>query len=114
MSNVKVACHLVNGMNIRLFRQGYDDGTGDNVRQVIQDGPGVRLNGPDGKSAGVGDPAGGKHLPPGVTEVDEEWARKWLAQNKLNPFVAEGLIYIVDDKVEDEVEKLDADPTPAT
>ena len=97
MQKVKVACHLVNGMMIRLFREGYDDGTGDNVRPMIVDGPGVRLNAPEGKLAGTGDPSGGKHLPPGITEVEENWMRAWLKQNAQNPFVAEGLIYIIDE-----------------
>ena len=89
---VKVACSVPNGLAIRLFKVGYDDGTGDNVKPMIGDGAGVRLNGPSALHTGAGNTSP-TDLEPGITEVDAEWWGKWLAQNQQNPFVAERFVY---------------------
>lgn len=96
MANVKVACKVVNGLMIHKWKKGYDDGTGDGVSPFVHDGPGIRLNGPSSLHAGTGNPAG-VDVAPGITEIDGEWIAAWLEQNKLNPFVAEGFIYVVDE-----------------
>ncbi|MHB8272525.1 hypothetical protein [Bradyrhizobium sp.] len=96
---VKVACSVPNGLAIRLFKVGYDDGTGDNVRPMIGDGPGIRLNGPSSLHTGAGN-TGGIGLEPGITEVDAAWWAAWLAQNQQNPFVGEKMVYEFKDKGE--------------
>ena len=93
---MKVACKVLNGLLIQAWKPGYDDGTGDGVKSVIKDGPAVRLNGPSSLHAGAGN-SSGAGLEPGITEVDGEWFAAWLEQNKLNPFVAEGLIYAIEE-----------------
>lgn len=91
-AKIKVACTVPNGLAIRLFKVGYDDGTGDNVKPMIGDGPGIRLHGPSALHTGVSN-TGGIGLEPGITEVDAEWWGLWLKQNEKNPFVGECLVY---------------------
>lgn len=87
---VRVACSVPNGLAIRLFKVGYDDGTGHNP--MIWDGPGIRLNGPSALQAGTNNTTG-ELIEPGITEVDAEWWGLWLAQNAQNPFVGEHMVY---------------------
>jgi hypothetical protein len=82
---VKVACYHPNGVMLNLFKPGFDDGTG--VKQMIRDGVGHRLNGPDRDSEKA-------HLP-GITEVPDAWMAEWLKQNELNPMVAMNHIYVL-------------------
>jgi hypothetical protein len=89
---VQVACHVPNGIMIALWKQGYDDGTGDNVKPTIRDGVTVRLNGPPAIHTGV-NATDGAGLPPGLTEIDAEWWAKWWAANQRNPFVLEKRVY---------------------
>jgi hypothetical protein len=94
---VKVKCSVPNGMLIRISKPGYDDGTGDNVKTTVWDGPGVRLNGPSSLHAGAGN-SDGAGQEPGETEVDAEWFDRWLEQNKINPLVADGHVQKVEEK----------------
>lgn len=90
---VKVYCGQINGLMIRLFKKGYDDGTGDGVSPMVADGPGVQLNGPSSLNTGAG-ATDRRDLPPGETWVDSEWIARWMEQNAQNPFVTGGLIYV--------------------
>lgn len=95
---VKVACTIVNGIVIQKWKTGYDDGTGDGVKFPVKDGIALRLNGPSARHAGVGNTEGVGQAA-AITEVPDDWGfDRWLEANKLNPFVAEGMI----SKVEDE------------
>ena len=98
MPNVKVACHVVNGLMIRLFKRGWDDGTGDGVAPMVVDGPGVRLTGIHAIHAGAGNTEA-KTRPPGITEIDGEWFDRWLVQNQQNPFVKDGMIHLLKEDV---------------
>lgn len=92
---VRIACRVVNGTMIHLWKTGPDDGTG--FHPTIKDGAGVRLVGPSSLGAG----AGSTELldaEPGLTEVPKVWADKWFEQNAENPFVAQGLIYPLEEQ----------------
>jgi hypothetical protein len=93
---VKVGCRVVNGLMIHRWKVGYDDGTGDGVKPMVHDGPGIRLNGPSSLHAGVGNTEGAG-LEPGVTEVDAEWMGAVLEQNKMNPFFVQNQVYVIDE-----------------
>lgn len=92
----RIACQHVNGISLRLFKEGPDDGTGQKPQVV--DGPPVILSGPNARGAGVGTPSGyGGGF--SVTDVDPEYWAAWLAQNKgKNPLLDGGLIYDLDEK----------------
>ncbi len=94
---VKVACHVPNGIMIRRSKAGYDDGTGDGVRETVHDGPGVRLNGPSAIHTGAG-ATSRADLPPGLTDVESEWWDAWLAQNQQNPLITMKQIYVQPDE----------------
>lgn len=104
---VRVACAVPNGVMIRRWKPGYDDGTG--FKPTIPDGPAVQLNGTSAVAAGVGNtsPSG---LDPGITEVDAEWWDAWLAQNGENPLVAMEHVWVLKDPEEAKAEP-DPDPT---
>jgi hypothetical protein len=89
---VQVGCRVLNGVMIRRTKQGYDDGTG--FKPIVHDGPGVRLNGPPGANAGVGN-SDGLGSEPGITEVAAEWFAAWLEQHKASPMVTEGHVFQV-------------------
>jgi len=91
---VKIRCGVANGIELQLWKQGFDDGTG--VKPTVVDGLPVRLKGPSGLRAGVGN-TNLKDLIE-VTEVDAEWWSKWLAQNAKNPMVEMGFIGPVEEK----------------
>ena len=80
---VKVACRVPNGISIRRFKHGYDDGTG--YKPMIPDGLPVFLPGPSSLHTGVGNTSA--DADPVVSEVDAEWWAAWLEENKLNPLV---------------------------
>jgi hypothetical protein len=90
---VQVACHVPNGIMIALWKPGYDDGTGDNVKPTIRDGAAIRLNGPSGLHTGI-NATDGLGLRAGLTYVDDEWWSKWLAANQQNPFVMQKQVYL--------------------
>jgi hypothetical protein len=94
MGTVKVVCRVPGGLKIKLFKKGFDDGTGDNVTTSVLDGPPVTLNGPPAGFASGVNSAHGSH-DPAITEVDEGWMTKWMEQNKQNPFVQQSEIYMV-------------------
>ena len=91
---VKVGCRVPNGVMIRLSKPGFDDGTGSGVREMVHDGPGVRLNGPSSIDTGAGN-TDRRDLPPGETEVDAEWWRKWAEQHRLNPLLTSGNVFLL-------------------
>jgi hypothetical protein len=89
---VQVGCRVLNGVVIRRTKQGFDDGTG--FKPIVHDGPGVRLNGPPGANAGVGN-SDGLGSEPGITDVDAEWFAAWFEQHKASPMVTEGHVFQV-------------------
>lgn len=95
---VKVACHVLNGLAIRLFREARDPVSGGPT--MVQDGVGVRLNGPSSAMSGAGNtsPEG---LAPGITEVDEDWMKRWMEQNAQNPPVSMKQVYVLDEETKD-------------
>ena len=96
---VKIACHVPNGIIIRLAKIGPDDGTGDGEKMMGHDGPGVRLNGPSALHTGAGNTSRGD-LPPGLTDVEEGWWAAWLAQNPKNPLVTMKQVYVAPEEAE--------------
>lgn len=94
---VRVACKVPGGLMICKWKPGFDDGTGDGVKTTVRDGIAIRLQGPLHNGGTLN--REGRDVPPGITEIDVDWRfADWIAQNKLNPYVAEGLIY--EDKAE--------------
>lgn len=87
MARARVSCSIPGGIELRLFKRGYDDGAG--VRPMVPDGPAFLLPGPETRNAGVGAESGGA---PVITEVDEKFMDAWLEQNERNPLVANGSI----------------------
>lgn len=87
---VRVACTIQNGYELRLYKEGYDDGTG--ARPRVPDGDAVILKGPDATQSGANAMAS---MPAVVTEVDEPFITKWLVQNEQNPFVKRGCILVL-------------------
>jgi hypothetical protein len=80
----RVACSIVNGVEIRLSSGLRPDGI-----------PGsVVLRGPDAVSAGTDNPGTGA---PVVTEVDDQWFALWLDQNEASPLVTSGAIRKLDE-----------------
>jgi hypothetical protein len=86
-AKVRVACTIVNGVELRLSDRTFDDGTG--MRHAVPVGEPVRLNGASALPAGAGNPGDGAA---GVTEVDAEWWGKWLEQNQGSPLLAAGAV----------------------
>lgn len=94
---VNIACRVPNGIMIRRSKTGFDDGTGDGVKPIVHDGPGIRLNGPSALHTGAGN-TDRQDLAPGITEVDAEWWSAWLAQNQSNALVTMGQVYALDEE----------------
>lgn len=91
----RIACRVVNGVKLRLFKEGYDDGTGK--KPMVVDGDAVVVAGPSGHGAGVGAPSGfgGGYS---ITEVDDAFWTAWVAQNEgKNPLLDGGEIYDLDE-----------------
>lgn len=95
MGTIKVACRVVNGIKLRLFKQGFDDGTGDGQRPTVVDGAAVTLKGPSSLNTGAGAtaPSG---LEPVINEVDQDFITRWLEQNAENPLRLQGMVYLAD------------------
>lgn len=94
MTNVKVACRIVNGITIGRYEPGEDDGTGSRPMRRI--GAPVHLNGVSGVAAGASD-SDGSCAEPGITEVDRDWMRAWMSENQGSDLVRLGCIEILDD-----------------
>ena len=93
---VTVFCRVANGVELCLFRPGYDDGTGSGYHPVLHVGAPVVLKGPSARGAGAND--GALHKFDGVpNEVDAEFWVAWAKQNALNPLFANGLIFAAPD-----------------
>lgn len=92
---VTVACSVVNGISLRLTRPGEDDGTG--YRPPRLSGLDVRLMGPSARGAGTNN---GFRAAPGRAvmneDIDVEFMKEWLEQNRLNPLVMGGSIFVVE------------------
>lgn len=95
MGTVKIGCRMINGVALRLFKKGFDDGTGDGVQPTVSDGPLVRLRGPHPVHAGAGDTSA-LHCEPVINEVDAEFWAKWAEQNAANPIFAQGYVYAIE------------------
>ena len=97
---VTVFCRIANGVELRLFKPGYDDGTGSGYRPIVGTGPKVLLKGPSGLAAGTADHAG-VHAEPVANEIDAAWWAEWQEQNKgHNPLFDRGFVY--EEKAEEE------------
>ncbi len=97
---VKVACKIPNGIELRLFKQGFDDGTGQRPLIHDQTKPRVFLAGPNTLGAGVGNTM--VETAPAVhSDVDAEYFAEWLKQNEKNPLVTKGFIVQVDKEREE-------------
>lgn len=111
---VKVACTLVNGIELRLFDKPGDTPPGvvpgATVAGLVALPGSVILKGADARTAGVGSAASGAAL---INEVDGEFWDKWLEQNQDNPLVTSGAIAVVGDDVEQTDDQTDkGDPEP--
>lgn len=110
MPKVKVLCRIVNGVTIKRFKPGYDDGTGKQPPAPIDGG--ITLNGPSGLFAGAGNSDAGRMPEPGVTIVDKDWVEAWLKENETTAFVTGGFIEIAaDSEIPDEEPAAAQDPT---
>lgn len=94
MPKVKVLCRIVNGLTIKRYAEGFDDGTGK--KPLVPIDAGITLNGPSALHAGAGN-TDGSGSEPGVTIVDKEWIEAWLTANEKTLFVTGGYIEIVPD-----------------
>ena len=93
----RIACSIVNGIKLRLFKEGFDDGTGK--CQVVAYGDPVTLNGPSARAAGTSAPSAGE---PCITLVSDEFWDQWRGQNEgKNPLLDLGHIYDLDAKREE-------------
>jgi hypothetical protein len=99
MGMVKVACHHIGGLSIRLFRQGWDDGTGSGIKPIVPVGAPVVLSGPPNRRDSLGTNSSGRVANSfGITEVDEEFMNEWVAQNSgKNPLLDSGVVYVLKD-----------------
>lgn len=88
---IRVSCSIPNGIELRLFVRGVDDGTGAHPYVEDRSRPRVFLAGPSSLHAGVGNTMMTTQEP-AVTEVDEEYFAEWLKQNEKNTLVTGGLI----------------------
>ncbi len=91
---VKVGCLVPNGVELRLFRKGEDDGTGSGYRPIIPDldAPSVTLRGPHGLGMG----ANAMTAEPEINEgIDAGFFDTWLKANEKNTLVQKGLIFLV-------------------
>ena len=88
----RIACDVVNGVKLRLFKEGPDDGAGK--RPPVIDGEAVVLKGPSARAAGTCSPAIGE---PCINLVSDEWWDKWVAQNRgVNPLLDLGHVRDID------------------
>lgn len=100
---VKVACMVPNGLVVRLYREGRDRVSGAPCAEP--DGPAIRLNGTSALHTGAGSTSR-DDLPPGITEVDQEWWDAWLRQNEKGAVVLTRQVRLLEEQ--------DPDPNPTT
>jgi hypothetical protein len=87
----KVRCSVPNGIELRRYAPGFDDGTGQRPLRAL---PGsVVIPGPSSLEAG----ANAMNQPGVVTEVDAEFIDGWMKENAKSELVTSGFIAIVDD-----------------
>lgn len=95
---VKVMCSIPNGVELRTFGPGYDDGTGTGNQIAPRVVDSIVLRGPPALSAGVNSPEGY----PVETEVDAEAWDRFMEQNKKvpHPLLADASVYVKPEKQE--------------
>jgi hypothetical protein len=103
---VKVFCRVANGVELRLTKDGYDDGTG--FHHKIQYGEPVVLGGPSALHAGVNDHALHSPTAAAENEVDANFWAEWAKQNERNPLLAQGMIFSPDETKGDAKDNADA------
>jgi hypothetical protein len=88
---VKVLCSVPNGIELRTYAPGYDDGTGTGNQIAPRVGDVITLAGPSALMAGVNAPEG----VPVETEVDAAAWGRWLDQNEKHqhPLIASGQVF---------------------
>lgn len=92
---VGVGCRQPNGVMLQLRCEVPSDMPG--LKQMVNDGPAVRLSGPDrGVASGAFSPTGGGNEY-GATKVDGEFWRSWVDQNRgHNPLLDGGTVFLLD------------------
>lgn len=107
----RIGCRIVNGVKLRLFKEGYDDGTGK--CPIVPSGEQVTLAGPSARDAGTCAPGEGD---PSITMVSDAFWKDWVAQNKgKNPLFDLGHIYDFDaGSAEAEWPKAEPEPEETT
>lgn len=91
MTKARVVCRVPNGITLRRFAPGPDDGTGS--RPMVQVAS-VTLAGPSALMAGAGNSSPNQTV---VNEVDREWIEGWLEDNRDTELVRGGHVAILDD-----------------
>lgn len=90
---VKVRCAIPNGIELRVFKEGHDDGSGTRRMVVDTAHPPIVLAGPGAIAAGTLAPEG-----LGETEVPADLWDLWLKQNQNSPLVTSGQVTGPDQK----------------
>lgn len=103
----RIGCRIVNGVKLRLFKEGYDDGTGK--RPIVPSGEEVTLRGSSARDAGTCASGEGD---PRITMVSDAFWENWVAQNNgKNPLFDLGHIYDFDaGSAEAEDPKIEPEP----
>lgn len=91
MTVARVVCRVPNGITLRRFAPGPDDGTG--AHPMVQVGS-VTLAGPPALMAGAGNSSPNVTV---VNEVDREWIEGWMEENRDTELVRGGHVAILDD-----------------
>lgn len=93
--SIKVRCSVPNGIELRLFAEGHDDGTGH--RPMRPTGDPVILRGPSSLDGGIS----GTGTDAVENEIPANFWQAWREQNWQNPLVTSGQIVPVEDRKAD-------------
>jgi hypothetical protein len=90
---VKVTCGLPNGIELRVYGPGHDDGTGTGNAIAPRVVDSFVLRGPSAVNSGVINPA-----EPVVNDVPADFWDAWTAQNEKQPptFLSSGQIAVIE------------------
>ena len=88
---VTVYCRVVNGVTLRLFHMGHDDGTGSGYHPIVSAGRDVFLRGPSARGAGVQQRADMSVVV--ANEVDADFWTQWHAVHMNDPLSRQGMIW---------------------